>query len=135
MLVLVALAKYFGDKTGNCGYLWYISPNKIDSTIPFKQQRDVEELKITTAYIPLINLYIRNYLAVEMVPIRNDDIIGTKVCATFPCPIKPYNNSVHFHSFNIDNKIVADQAINIKEEPKLMILFMFKSAFHISTNT
>ena len=110
---LIAIAKYFGGKKGICGYNWFISAKKIDPTIPFKKQKGVQELNITTANIKLEHEYVGNYLGVEMTPIRNDDTIGTKISTVLPVPISQGHDLVPIRHLPRSDRIVANTSINV----------------------
>ena len=76
---LIALADYTGGKKGKCSYEWYFSRKPIDTS--HGPSKRLKKVATTQIYTPPLN-FAEGYLAVLMVPVRDDDIIGDPVFAT-----------------------------------------------------
>ena len=83
---LVALADYSGGIKGKCTYDWYFSKRPIDASKgPSKRLQKVA--RNSQYFTPNANM-ADGYLAVEMVPVRADEVVGEPVFAAIDSPIQ-----------------------------------------------
>lgn len=84
---LVALADYFGGKKGKCTYIWYFSKRPIDSKKGPSNRYQKLQSSNSQVFIPDTSL-ADCYIACQMIPVRDDDIIGDPVFAAYDQPIQ-----------------------------------------------
>lgn len=106
---LVAVGNYQGGRMGHCSYRWFFSK------VPITGQ-NIQSLECiaedTRVFIPTDDME-DGYLAVEMVPIREDDVIGDPAYAALVDPIvkddppKPLDN--------VPEEVVEDETIEFPE--------------------
>ncbi|OHS98639.1 hypothetical protein TRFO_34916 [Tritrichomonas foetus] len=74
---LVALADYSGGIKGKCTYDWYFSKRPID--VKKGPSRRLQKVAHDTQYFTPDNNMADGYLACQMVPVRNDEVVGDPV--------------------------------------------------------
>jgi hypothetical protein len=82
---LVALAEYYGGTRGKCSYDWYFSKHQIHKShgITPKLQKVAENQQ---CFVPN-NEMAEGFLAVNMVPVRSDDVVGDPVFCVLSTPL------------------------------------------------
>ncbi|OHT00557.1 hypothetical protein TRFO_07875 [Tritrichomonas foetus] len=80
---LCAVADYKGGRRGHCSYSWFFSPVSITSS----NIRQLECVARDTAFYTIQPEQKDGYLACEMVPVREDEVIGEAVYAALTEPI------------------------------------------------
>lgn len=85
---VVAIAEYSGGKKGDCAFVWYASRKPLTAKRSIESQKGVKKLSCTSAILKLKKDMEGMYLGVEMLPVRDDDMIGEKVFAVTTYPIE-----------------------------------------------
>lgn len=80
---MVAVGDYYGGRKGKCAYNWYFSKKPIRDT----NMRNLEKVAEGTMYFTPQKQHANGYLAIEMLPVRDDEVVGNIVCCALVEPI------------------------------------------------
>lgn len=80
---MVALADYTGGQKGHCACNWYFSKSRITSA----NMKGLKKVAEDTIFFTPGEEHANGFLAIEMVPVRNDEVIGETVYAALVGPI------------------------------------------------
>ncbi|KAH0794724.1 Leucine Rich Repeat family protein [Histomonas meleagridis] len=109
---LIAFAEYTGGKKGECLYKWLYSRKPITS----KNIRNLPIIKQGSPYIELDDKMVGCYLAVEMTPVRIDDVNGKPVYSAIVDPIEKGNeNHNEKEKINFTNSLNSGEVIEFNE--------------------
>jgi len=113
---LCAIADYIGGRMGESRYTWFISDREIEvsSTNIQKLKKIATNTKTITITQDLADLFI----AVEMIPIRDDEVIGEPVYALMKHPITVEEPP---EKLNAPQKIYVGQKIEFDQSLEFMI--------------
>ena len=80
---MCAVCDYYGGRKGRCAYNWYFSKKPITDT----NMRALEKVAEGTMYFTPQKQHAKGYLAIEMLPVREDEVVGNIVCCALVEPI------------------------------------------------
>ena len=114
---VVAVGQYIGGKKGNCEYVWYMSDKEIHPDA--KTLRDLTPVCDQQVFeIP--DDAVDMYLAVELIPMRDDEVIGESAFAASTEPIvAPLGEKKE--KIEYDQEIVAGKKITLEQQVQFFV--------------
>lgn len=115
---ICAVADYKGGRKGRCSYNWFMSPDPITT----ENIRTLQPVASDEEFFEIPEDYADCYMAVEMIPVRDDEVVGDPIYCSLAEPIieddppQPLsvNDELHINIYN-------GMEINIKEQATFYI--------------
>ena len=114
---LVACGEYTGGKRGKCEYTWFVSDEPFDPNPRFRRSL---KPTCTKQILLLTEEHIGKYIAVDLIPIRDDEVIGESAFVALDTPISDQSGDKKTQ-IEYNEKIYAGKKITLEDNVQFFV--------------
>ena len=114
---LVACGEYTGGKKGKCEYTWFVSDEPLDPNPRFRRGL---KPSCTKQILLLTEEHIGKFIGVDLIPIRDDEVIGESSFVALDCPISDQSEDKKTQ-IEYNEKIYAGKKITLEDQVQFFI--------------